>query len=157
MKPGHGPWSFFTAKINRFKLERFCSNLEQPILFSSNNYCGWNLLCAFYWLAFHFLTWRNLWKCRLFCVTFMVQVFVVSPGVILSPALLSSLMEPGMKHRSVHAHGDVFVPPHGRHWCELLSACSAPGRISPSAFAKRGYSEHLKFLLPKPAPVTQFY
>lgn len=70
VKSGHGPWSFFTAKTNRLKLDRVCSNLEQPILLNNSNQCGCNLLCAFYWLAFHFLTWRSLWKCKLFCVVF---------------------------------------------------------------------------------------
>lgn len=39
-----------------------------------------------------------------------VQVFVVSPHVMLSPALFSSVVEPGMKHKSLHAHGDVWAP-----------------------------------------------
>lgn len=128
VKPGHGPWSFFTAKTNRLKLDTVCSNLEQPILFSSSDYCGWNLLCAFSSLAFHFLTWRNLCKCRLLCVMFTCRCLWWAPRwCFLLPCSLSG----GAWHEAQICSCPGWclcpsVPHHGRPWCWAAASLQCP-------------------------------
>lgn len=130
VRPGHGPWSFFTAKTNRLKLDGVCSNLEQPFLFNSSNYCGWNLLCAF------FTDWLFVFSPGGACGSADCSVWCSCAGVCGEPSgdafSCSVQLSGGAWHEAQISSCPwwclgPFVPHHGRHSCWAAVTCSAPG------------------------------